>query len=332
MLPHSKPWITDDDLAAMREVMQSGMIASGGLVDRFQARMADRLGMSAGVAAASGKAALEHALRLVGVGAGDGVVLPTYVCESVAEAVKALGAEPQLCDVDTTGCPSAETVEQAIRPNTTAIIAVHIFGHVCDIGSLRRFGLPVIEDACQALGFAAPEGGLTGGLADVSVLSFHATKCLATGEGGMVMIRNGADVRDDVPAPAPLSDLQAALGLSQLARYDDALSRRKRMKSDLDAVLRTSGCTVPQAPDQAEVFRYVFASGQPFDALQSRFAEDGIALRRGVDALLHREAGQADTAFPQAVALYDTLASVPFYPALSDAEFSRVSEVMESIA
>ena len=139
-----------------------------------------------GFAVSSGSSAIILALKCLGVGPGDGVILPTYVCRSVLEAVYTVGGVPELCDVNEFGVMDVNTISRAISKKTKTIIAVHIFANPCNIDELRVFGLPIIEDACQALGLKTPNGN-AGSRGDIGILSFHATKCITTGEGGMLL-------------------------------------------------------------------------------------------------------------------------------------------------
>lgn len=162
------------------------------------------------------------ALKALGVGQTDEVILPTYVCRSVIEAIFTVGARPVLCDIGNEWTITAETVATKVTPRTAAIIVVHIFGIRTDTASLERFDVPIIEDACQAFTAKAIETGRdTGG--SVAVLSFHAIKCLTTGEGEMAVsndtglvkrmreFRDGVDSAPGNRVASPMTDLQAAL-------------------------------------------------------------------------------------------------------------------------
>ena len=141
MIPHSKPWILDVDKDAVRAVLSSGSISQGKLVNQFQTAIAEYVGCPYAIAQSSGSAALVLALKTLNIGFGDSVVLPTYVCRSVLQAVLSVGATPQLCDVNKFGVIDYSSVKSVVDFSTKAIIAVHIFGHPCSIASLRVFNL-----------------------------------------------------------------------------------------------------------------------------------------------------------------------------------------------
>lgn len=337
-IPHSRPWITSEDLDRVAAVLRGGMIAQGALVARLEADVCRELGARGGVATASGTAALVLALRTLAVASGAEVVLPTYVCRSVLDAVLTVGASPVLCDVGHGYVLTPETVRPHLTPRTAAIIAVHIFGLPADVAALARLGVPVIEDACQAFGVRTGGRALgTSGL--MGVFSFHATKCLTTGEGGMVvtnderLLARARALRDgglDGRVAAPMSDLQAALGLSQLHRYDQFITRRDVLRARYRAALPRCAPVVGDPAGAEGFFRLPLRVAPPVDALRASLAARGVQSRRGVDALLHRDRGLSDGDFPTAVRLFDETLSLPFYPALSAAECDAVIAALEA--
>lgn len=319
---HSRPWITDDDKAAVTRELSGGMIAQGETAARFETGMARWLGRAGGVATASGGAALVLALRALGCGPGHEVVLPTYVCRAVLDAVVGVGALPVLCDAGPDWVVRPEEISPHLTSRTRAVIAPHLYGIFADVAAIRALGVPVIEDAAQALGDAAAHR-VQG---DLLVLSFHPTKCLTTGEGGMTLARDPAllararAARDE--SGARLSDLAAALGLSQLARYPEFLRRRLALARVWhDALRDLPGLDLGwHGRRRSMFFRFPFHRAGGLERCQSEFQRRGIHVRRGVDLLLHRTLGLADAAFPNATEHFNTTVSLPLYPALTDAE------------
>jgi UDP-4-amino-4-deoxy-L-arabinose-oxoglutarate aminotransferase len=314
-------------------VLASGVIARGELEARFEQEVAVALGTLPGVACASGAAALLLALRTLGVSTGDEVLIPTYVCGSVRDAVRATGAIPVLCDVGPTGTLTVETVARHRSPRSRAIIAVHIFGQACDVEGLAGLELPVVEDACQAFGLRI-SGRSAGALGTLGILSFHATKCLTTGEGGMLVTHDAAlaararDLRASLAAGSGgLSDLQASLGLAQLERYDAFLARRAAIARRYDHSLGRPACKEP-APFR---FRYTLAPSGGLETWGPAFAARGIQARRGVDTLLHRLEHQEDITFSGATSLFDSVVSIPFYPGLTVDEVDRICHALSEL-
>jgi len=161
---------------ALRErlgaVIESGHYILGPEVEAFEGEFADYLGAQHCVGVANGTDAITIALKALGVEPGDEVVMPSFTFYATAEAAINAGATPVFCDIDPdTYCVTAETVERAITPRTKAIAVVHLFGNVAPVEDLRRFGLPILEDAAQAAG-ASLDGGMAGALGDAATFSF----------------------------------------------------------------------------------------------------------------------------------------------------------------
>lgn len=185
MILHSKPWISKEDIEAVNNSLKNGMIGQGDMVANFEENISNYIGTQDTVITGSGTEALILALLALEIGVGDEVILPTYVCHSVADAIIAVGATPVFCDSGQYWVVTPEAVLEKISSKTKAIIVVHIYSIMADIELFLGFGLPIIEDCCQA--FGANNGiSMAGSKGIISVFSFHATKCLTTGEGGAV--------------------------------------------------------------------------------------------------------------------------------------------------
>jgi len=341
-VPHSRPWIQEADRRAVDEALQSSMIARGARVLAFEQALAKQLGTYDGIACTSGTAALGLALKTLDIGIGDEVILPTYVCWNVLAAVTASGAKPRLCDVDDTGVLTLQTVLAVLSSRTRAIVAVHIFGHPCDIPSLTSLGLPVIEDACQALGLEI-NNQPAGTLGTLGILSFHATKCLTTGEGGMLIatdpamlerarkLTESSGLRNAAGVTA-MTDLQAALGLSQLDRYPSFLDRRRHMFGAYHEAVRQLKTASPGYRGEPPfLFRYTLRAHQGFESAHLAFRAKGVQIRRGVDELLHRRLRLDDRDFSRASELYEHVISLPFYPSLTEQEQAQVLRAMRGV-
>lgn len=330
LIYHSKPWITDADVSLMVEVLNSGMIAQGEVTEEFEHTLGNWVGAEQGVAVGSGAAAIVLALFALDVGKGDEVVLPSYVCTSVQEAVLTTGSTPVLCDVECNWVVTLKNVIPCITRYTKALIIPHMYGIFANVGSFRSLGIPIIEDCAQAL----DGNGKRKVLGDIATFSFHPTKCFTTSEGGMAIsaclelsaamrsIRDGAKGAYRRRHFSPLSNIAAALGLAQLRRYEQILSRRRMMalkyRSALSEIIPVS--LQNEALDNSMYFRFPIRIIGGLDVYQDLFAEKNICVRRGVDKLLHRLGNLSDNNFPMSVELYNTTLSLPIYPALSDEE------------
>lgn len=332
MIPHSKPWITLDDQHAVNEIMNSGMIAEGYKVKQFEIILAEYLGANDVVATGSGTAAIIFALLSLEINTGDEVIIPTYVCDSVSKAVRAVGAIPVLCDVTEHWVMDPECVRNKITNRTKAIIVVHTFGIAADIEAFLELGIPIIEDSCQAFGgmYKGRPLGLTG---TIGIFSFHATKCLTTGEGGAVVSRD-VDIMNRIKKmkeqkvlPAPMTDLQAVLGISQLSRYNDFLKYRRRIAETYIEMLPPHFTEqIRKIKSRTMFFRFPLRMkwNDEFDDLKKWFDQRGIQVRRGVDELLHRRIGLVDREFENAVRCYNETLSIPILPFFTQENVNQI--------
>jgi dTDP-3-amino-3,4,6-trideoxy-alpha-D-glucose transaminase len=172
---------------ALERVARSGRYILGPEVEAFEQEFASYLGVRHCIGVANGTDALTIALKALGVGAGDEVVMPSFTFYATAEAAIVLGAEPVYCDIDPeTFCVTRATVETALTPRTKAIVPVDLFGNVAPVPELRELGVPVVEDAAQAAG-AELDGAKAGSLGDVATFSFFPSKNLpCLGDGGAI--------------------------------------------------------------------------------------------------------------------------------------------------
>ena len=346
MIPHSRPTIDDADMEAVAAVLRSGQIAQGPKTAEFERAMAAFLGAAGGVAVSSGTAALELALASLGIGAGDEVILPSYVCAAPWLAVMRVGALPRLVDIEpATFSIDAGAAAKALTPRTKAIIVPHLFGLPADLTALSSLGVSLIEDCAQTLG-ATQRGRPVGAVGRVTVCSFYATKLLCTGEGGMLLSNDATilaaarNLREYDQMPSvdrrafnyKMTDLQAAMGMSQLRRLDGFLKRRAAIAAYYQETLRGTGLVLPAAPGgRTHVFyRFVVnvphAKGGALEALMDRLAKLGIRCRRPVFRPIHHYL-KAD-GYPVSDDAYGSALSIPIYPTLTDEEMTRTAKTL----
>lgn len=352
LIPHSRPTLGEEEARAAADAVRSGQIAQGPRVAAFEEAVALYAGRAGGAAVSSGTAALQLALLAMEVRPGDAVVVPSYNCPALVHAVRHLGARPRLCDVDpVTGNPTPETVGAAAE-GARAVVVTHLFGAPAEAADIAALGVPAVEDLAQALGAARPEGpaGRSGLL---SICSFYATKPLAAGEGGMVLGDDGAllgrvrdardyDERDDL-APRwnyKLTDLQAAVGLVQLSRYEGFIARRRAIAARYAEGFAGTPLGLPQEPAGGRhIFhRYVVrlpedrarqpGAGAVEEAARALEAK-GITARRPVHLPLHRLLGE--TGFPGAEEAWARHLSLPIYPSLTEEEIERIMDAVRSL-
>jgi len=319
MITHSRPTIDEVDLRAVRNALEGMHLADGKLRTQFEAGIAAVTGGSSVVATTSGTQAAVFCLKHLGISSGDEVIIPTYVCCQVREAVLSVGATPIYCDSGVNWNADRSAIRSVLSARTKAVILVNIYGIQNESEDL---GVPVIEDHCQSLG-VAPLRSVAG------FYSFHATKCITTGVGGAAVFRETALVPSTVPQLSALSDIAAALGIAQLSRYSQMLERRAQIANRYFAELpgELTSCLRNLL---SVYFRFPLRIVSQFERVRSAIESQGVCVRRGVDKLLHRDAGLHDYQFPNAVKHFNETLSIPIYPSLTDDEAGLVIQAVQS--
>jgi dTDP-4-amino-4,6-dideoxygalactose transaminase len=329
----------------VREVLESGMLTMGPLVEAFEDELARACEVPYAVAVSSGTAALHLAVLALGVAPGDEVLVPAYTFPATANVVALAGLRPVLVDVD----PVTMNVDPAaaravVGPQTKAIVAVHLFGRPARLEELPD--LPLLEDAAGALG-ARRRGRACGSLGLMGCLSFHPRKIVTTGEGGAVTtadehlaaaIRRGRHhgwrsmADGDMPTPGlnyRLSDILCAVGLTQVRRLDELLAARERVAAGYAERLRGLPVVLPEA-DEGDVHgwqAYVIQVDRRDEVLAALRA-DGVEAQIGTYALhlLHPYRDQGF--FPGAEHAFEHALALPFHTQLADSDLDRVADAV----
>ncbi len=376
MLPYGRQQIDEDDIAAVVEVLRSDWLTTGPKVEEFERAVAAFVGAGHAVAVSSGTAALHAAMFALDIGPGDEVIVPAMTFAATANCVTYQGGTPAFADVDPdTLLLTAETAAQRITPRTRAVIAVDYAGQPCDYDGLRelaaRHGLALVADACHSLG-AADRGRRAGSLADLSAFSFHPVKPITTGEGGMITtddprlaermrrFRNHGITTDhrqraargswsyemvDLGFNYRLSDIQCALGLSQLRRLPEWLERRRQIARRYDAAFADLVGVRPLAVRPGAEHGYHLYVVRLEDEDPGARRGDVFARLRalGIGAGVHyvpvhlhpfyrRRLGTGPGFCPAAEAAYERILSLPIFPSMTDADIDRVvAAVQEAI-
>ncbi len=278
----SAPDITETDIAAVGEVLRSGRLSLGPVLEEFEQRFAEYVGTQYAVAVSSGTAALHLCMLALDLQPGDEVITTPFSFIASANCALMVGAVPIFVDIDpNTWNIDPGEIRRAISDRTRAILPVHIFGvparmeAIADIALAE--GLSVIEDACEALG-AHHEEQAVGTFGDAATFAFYPNKQLTTGEGGMLVTNqetiamlarslrnqgrdhmNGWLTHPRMGYNYRLSDIHAALGLSQLSRIENLLQRRAAVAEWYDERLKPDRRVVLQhVPPEVQVSRFVF--------------------------------------------------------------------------
>jgi dTDP-4-amino-4,6-dideoxygalactose transaminase len=320
--------------------VRSGQLAQGPQVRAFEEEVAARVGRRYGVAVSSGTAGLHLALRALGVGAGERVAMPSYVCSALLHATRAAGAEPVLADVDA-GTRNLDADAVAALPRLRAVILPHLFGLPAEAERFEALGVELVEDCAMAIG-GRRGGRPVGSFGAVSVCSFYATKVICSGgEGGMVLT-DRAEVADRVRQlreydglpPAPLrhnykmSELAAGIGRVQLGRLEGFVGRRQEIAAVYDRAFADLPVVLPVAVAGRVWYRYVLYRPGRADDLIGRLEGRGVQARRPVCEPLHRGLGETDADYPRTAAAWAGDVSVPIYPGLSPDEVTRVCQAV----
>lgn len=375
MIPVARPWMGEREADAARRVIMSGWVTQGPEIAAFEREFAEGVGADHACAVSSCTAALHLALVALGVGDGDEVITVSHSFVATANAVRYCGATPVFVDIDpVTFNIDPALVEAAVSPRTKAMLLVHQLGMPCDLRTLlpiaRRLGIAVVEDAACAIGSEILLGGSWEKLGrphgDVACFSFHPRKLLSTGDGGMLVTRNGRldrefrllrqhgmSVPDTVRHSSTevlfeeypvvgfnyrMTDIQAAIGREQLKRLPDLLERRRELARRYTAALdQVPGIVVPREPEWARTNwqTYAVRLGPALDqrTVMQHLLDAGIATRRGV-MNVHREHSYPSATWRAAGPLVqselaqDTVIALPLFHQMSEREQDDVIDAL----
>ncbi len=361
LLRLAEPRFGDDALAAVGRVLASGHLTQGPVVAEFEDAVAAFCGASAGVATTSATTALELALAALDVGPGDEVVAADFTYPATGNAVLQRGAALRPVDVDgATYCVDPDALAAALTPRTKAVITVDVFGLPADYGAIEPMlaerGIALICDAACSLGGAIGDRR-TGSFGVLSCFSFHPRKSLTTGEGGMVVtgdpalaarmrrLRNHGTERNGWRATFVepgfnyrLSDLNAALGLVQVPRFEHVLARRRELATALRERLAGIDGVAPQAvPDgfahPYQAFVVTCAPELERDALIPALRARGVESTLGTYAMhaepsFQRACGTRPGELPRSHALAERTLALPLHQGMSDADVDTVHEAL----
>jgi perosamine synthetase len=375
-IPITRPYFDRSEAEAVAAVLESGWVSQGRRVEEFEAAVAGYVGARYAVATTSCTTALHLALLASGVGEGDEVLVPAFTFVATANAVEYCRARPVFVDIepDTFNMDPVQ-LEARITPRTRAIIPVHLFGLAANMNAIldvaRRHGLRVIEDAACALG-TRYRNQHVGALGDVGCFSFHPRKVITTGEGGMLVTndtqiaararswRNHAAAVSDLDRHAGdgtrlpafpdigfnyrMTDLQAAVGIAQMAKLETILEHRRRLAASYTSTLQTiPWLLAPHAPaddlHSYQSYVLVMAGDAPLarDPLAAVLEARGVATRQGTHAVHALECyrtryGLQPEDFPIAWNADQRSLALPLYTTMTSEEQSFVIDALRAVA
>ena len=371
MIPISKPCIGEREISSVSEVLRSGKLAQGELVERFERSFSSYVGSKYAIAVSNGTAALHVALIAMGIGPGDEVIVPSYTFFATASTVILSGARPVFVDVDPrTGTMDPSDLKRKISYRTKAVVPVHIHGHPADLDAIRdalgEREILILEDCAQAHG-ALYKGRKVGAIGEVGAFSFYPTKNMTTGEGGMITTNDeeiysrARAIRDQgqiskyehhfIGFNYRMTEINAAIGLVQLERLDEFNKRRKEIASiytdELSGLVET-----PYVAEWADPVWHLYpvrVRGKRDKALKL-LAEEGVMARAAypmplqeqpvISKLKDRYYNFLSILFedfeisgntPNAKALCEEILYLPLYHCMTEEEVEEVVKVAKSV-
>jgi perosamine synthetase len=340
IISHSRPFIGKEEITAVTALLKTGFIAQGSQADALEKEVSKTVGLKYGIAVASGTASLHLALLALGVKKNDTVIIPSFVCTALLNAVCMTGASALFADINSeSGHINAKSVKSVIQKNTKAIIVPHLFGQPAEIDKICKLGIPVIEDCAQCVG-ATLKRNKIGSFGLMSVFSFYATKLISSGEGGMVCTSNREiadkirDLRDydnrsdyKIRYNYKLSDIHASIAVCQLKKLNKMVSRRREIANYYLREFKNLPVCLPYPiPNTHPVyFRFVIRVKPEVKTIINKMKKVGIQCARPIFKPLHYYFNRKYF-LPKTDEFYRSAISIPIYPALTEKEMKSVAD------
>lgn len=359
----ARPEIGPEEERLVLEVLRSGQLSLGPMLNRFEECFADWLGVEHVVATSSGTAALHLGVRAMGWGEGDSVVLSPFTFVASANALLYEGVRPRFADVDpVTLNLRPDTAEGAIDTDTVGLMPIDIFGFPSDATGFEevagRRGLELLEDAAQAIGALDPDGHKVGSRGIPTGFAFYANKQITTGEGGVLvcpdegMAERVRSERNQGRAPDMsrmdhtglgfnyrMSDIAAAIGVAQMERIDELLARRAEVAALYSERLGSiPGLTLPQPGEGRArrswfVYTVMVADGVDRDAVIAGLASSGVPSKAYLPSAhlfpQFEEFGYGPGDFPVAESASARSLALPFHAGLTEGDVDRIAATLE---
>ncbi|MFA5878094.1 MAG: DegT/DnrJ/EryC1/StrS family aminotransferase [Candidatus Staskawiczbacteria bacterium] len=357
-IPLNEPRLTKKDIDFLKKSLTPDIFRflAKGTIKRFEEKCADYIGRKYAITCTSGTTALHLALMALGVKQGEEVICPSYVSVALLHAINYVKAKPKLtdCNFDVEKedfTMSFSDTKDKISPRTKAIIVPHMFGYPAEIDKMMNLGVPIIEDATLSLG-GSYKGKKIGTFGEISIFSFHYSKMITTGEGGILLtdseelfekIRFLADKEATVISqrvdPNPnyhvqynykMNGIGALLGISQLNQIDEFVNKRKKIAQIYTKNLKGLA-EVPIYFKDNIFWRYIIKTEKRPQELIKEGLKYGIELGRGLYPPLHSYLKMTDELFPNTKKAVSSVIAVPIYPSLTSMEINYLIKTLKKI-
>lgn len=336
-IPHSRPTLGPKEIKAASDVIASGQIAQAKVVQAFESAFARKLGVKYALTTSSGTAALHLALLSLSIGTDDEVIIPSYVCTALLNAVRYVGAQPVLAEINPdTFNLDPDDVKKRLSRRTKALIVPHLFGLAADLDGLLNLNVPIIEDCAQSTGAVYRQQAL-GTFGHAAIFSFYATKVMTCGEGGMIVsnskksIDRIKDLKDYDKKDAyktrynyKMTDIQASIGLAQLSRLDSFIQRRRSIARSYIEAFKSLGLKLGPHDPEHIYYRFIIKLKTDSSPLISELLQKGIGCDRAIYLPLHQLLKLKG--YPITEEVWQKSLSLPIYPSLTQKEVDRVIE------
>jgi perosamine synthetase len=358
-IPWAQPKLFGNEEALVVDALRSAWISGGPYVERLEMIASQKMNVAEAIAVSNGTVALELALRGLGIGPGDEVIVPGFTFVAAANMVMSVGATPVYAEVDERSwLLEATEIDRLATSRTKAVLPVHLYGNVAEMDAIisraRNYGIAVLEDAAEAA-FSRIGGRCAGTLGDVGTFSFHATKTITTGEGGLVVTNDTEIARrmrvirdhgmkkserywhDVVGYNYRLTNLQAAIGCAQLEHVDEVIEDRRRIHSRYRSLLQPiAGLYLQHFDKDVDPVLWVItvmlndsgdlsATRARRDLIMSEMLKDRIETRPGFYALSLMPPYNAP-GLPNCLKASAGIISLPTFVGLSNDQIDRICE------
>ncbi len=375
-LPYAQQWVDEEDVGEVVKVLKSDFLTTGPKIEEFEKRFADYVGAKYAVSISNGTAALHAACFAAGINEGDEVITSPITFAASANCVLYQGGKPVFADINPKSYNiDIEAIERKITKKTKAIIPVDFTGQAVDIDGIneiaKKYGLVVIEDAAHSLG-AEYKSKKIGSLVDITTFSFHPVKHITTGEGGMIttnddklynklkLFRTHGITRDkemlhnkeegpwfyeqlELGYNYRMTDIQAALGISQLNKINGFLKRRREIAKKYDEYLKNiDGIILPYQESfsksawhlyviQLELEKFKVGRKEIFEALQAENIGVNVHYIPVYYHPYYKRLGYEKGLCPNAEKLYERIITLPLYPKMKDKDIEDVVNALDKV-